>query len=1294
MKFFTAVLFLLLSFSQLAGNSPFTLRISLDWQEQPDAIVIGNETYDRWSFKGAAMSEEYPTLPWVIRQINVPSHGELRVEVVNARFEAFERKAAPDDEILSEGLNLVTQVYRERQGYYAKVSFVPIVKRGSRYERLVEAELRVVHTPKPDIRPRGPQNTTTSVLSDGTVYKFAVSETGMHKLTFDWLQNQLGVDNLDAIDPATIKIYGNGGGMLPTFIEAERPDDLIENHIQIIGVEDGSFDAGDFILFHAEGPDRWIFNSANEEFALQKNIYDERNYYFLKISPEPGKRIETQASQQNTAYTSTTFNDFARFEENRVNLLYDWGIRTSKAQGSGQWWFGDWFRVSREYSYEDLFNFPNLDTDTPAKIRARMALRALQRSRFTLEINGASLNSPTAPNVRVLSGFRDNEIDYAHFATISDEISLQNETVNATVRYPHPAGANDGSEGWLDFIQINVRRQLTMTGTEMRFRDTETLDFANATYQLANANSNLLIWDITDPLQPKNQDFSLSGNTLSFGVAADTLREFVAFNPAADFPAPEAVGAIPNQNLHGFDDVDMLIVYHRDFEQAAQRLHDHREDHSGLAVAIAEIEQIYNEFSSGRRDATAIRDFAKMLYERTARFQHLLLLGDGSFDNRDVYENGTNFLPTYQRDSFNPIFTFPSDDYFGIMNGTDPADPLVGDLSIGVGRLPVKSAQEANAVVEKIIHYENAPATYSDWRNRMVFVADDEDGNLHIRDANRIADEISDDNRFMNPDKIYLDAFPQVAASGGDRFPEAKAALNRAIFKGVLAVTYLGHGGERGLAQERVLEISDVVNWNNMDKLPLFITATCSFTGYDNPTFTTAGEETLLNPRGGAIALMTTVRAVFARQNADLTQATLEELFQKNTNGRYRTLGEVMRQAKNKLTNPSTTTNSRKYSLIGDPAMRLAIPELDVQTTQVNMQPVAPTTVDTIRALDRVTVRGIVTGADGQQLTNFNGIVSPTVFDKQTSVSTLGQDSDSPVYDFTVQRNVIFKGRASVTNGAFEFTFVVPRDINYDFGLGKVSYYATDESEMDATGSYERLVIGGTSDGFADEQGPQVDVFMNTEDFVFGGITNSDPTLLVKLEDDNGINVVGNSIGHDLEAVLDGDTQNSFLLNDFYESELDDYRRGSVRFPLFELEEGRHEIRVTAWDVANNPSEGYTEFFVTDAAEVALEHVLNYPNPFTDRTCFQFDHNIAGQDMDVLIQIFTISGRLVKTINQTIFTDGALRLDDCIEWDGRDDYGDRLARGVYLYKVKVRANVSSANSVSGESEFEKLVILK
>jgi hypothetical protein len=1272
------------------ANPPEIIRHTFNWSSEPATILIGDESYEVWKFDGAFIGDEHPSLPFFIRQFAVDEYGRLQVEVLSARYERFDRTPSPDDEILSGELVFQTSVHKEHRRYFGHLAFVPIIRNGNAYERLVEVELRVSLIPD-QITFRDPDNVENSVLSDGEIYKIAVTGSGIHKITYNFLKNDLGI-NIDQVAPRNIKLYGNGGGILPYNLASERIDDLAENHIQIVGGDDGKFDAGDFILFHAEGPDKWFFDQTQGEFSMQKNIYDTKNYYFIKISPGDGLRIESRNSLPGGAYTTNTFDDYARMEEDKRNVLHDW----AKAEGSGQKWYGDHFKVAREYSYKTFFDFPNLIPEAPVRVRASMILRAEDSSRFFIRVNGQQLFSDYAQRVSVLSGTNDNIIEYARPANLAGSLSLNSGIIDLAVNYPHPR-PGDQSEGWLDFVQFNVRRQLIMDDLQMTFRDVETIGTGSATFQLGFASVNTEVWDITDPLRPIHQETTLTGSTVNFSVNTDVLREFIAFDRTGALHVPQAVGRIDNQNIHAIDQVDMAVIYHPEFESEAVRLADHRNNYSDLNVALVRIDQLFNEFSSGKTDPTAIRDFARMLYNRTERFRYLLIFGDGSFDTRDIYGLGGDFIPVYERESLNPIFSFPADDYFGILEpSTNPSsDPLDGFLSISVGRLPVKTVSEAQAVVNKIINYDVSPDAFGDWRNRLVFVGDDEDSNIHTRDADNIANLLQGLYPNLNIDKIFLDAYPQVSTPGGDRYPAVNEAINKAMFKGVLAMTYLGHGGPKGWAQERVLNVSEIVGWENHDRLPLFITATCSFAAYDDPSYVTAGEEVLLNPRGGAIALMTTTRAVYASQNADLTEAAMKKLFERPDN-RIPTLGEMMKNAKNSFTTGTITTNSRKFTLIGDPAQVLAIPEFGVQTLKINDHEVADGGLDTLKALKRVTIQGIIVGADGQKMESFNGEIFPTVFDKRTTVSTLGQDRTSPVREFTVQKNVIFKGRASVTNGQFQFTFVVPKDINYQYGLGKVSYYAFDKNNMiDAAGHYDRAVIGGTDpNALADDQGPLVEVFMNTEDFVFGGITNANPTLLVRLEDDNGINVVGNSIGHDLEGTLDGDTQNTLLLNDFYESELDDYTKGKVRFPLSSLKEGRHTIRVKAWDVANNSAEGYTEFVVAPSGKVALQHVLNYPNPFSDRTCFQFDHNMPNQELEVLIQIFTISGRLVKTIDQVIFSDGAIRRDDCIEWDGRDDYGDQLARGVYLYRVKVRASSTGLSSLNGESDFEKLVILK
>ncbi len=1292
MKNFTLTLSFFWVISLAHANSTINLSLNFDWNDKPYEFYIDNSKLERWSFDGAVHSDEFPGIPFSIQKFPIDGPGRLEVEIVAAYFEAFPKTPSLFSPAISEEIKMESVIVPGRNGAYGKVSFSPIISKGGSYERLTRIDLRINYIFEAPIVKRGPLNTEESVLASGDIYKISVNSTGIHKLSYSFLKDELGID-IDNIPPSQIQLFGNGGGMIREDIEEERIDDLEENAIWIVGGDDGNFDANDYILFYAESADKWYFDESSLHFSCPKNLYSDNNFYFIKIGGNDGLRIQDQNSVVGTFYTTNSFTDYDRFEEDKFNLHHEW----IRAQGSGKSWYGSHFKVTREYTFNNLFSFTNLDPGSAIKLRARMALRASRRSAFSVDLNGQTVNSNQASRVSILSGNRDNEVNYAYFANINTELNVNEQDFNFIVRYPNPGGSGDGSEGWLDYIEVNVRRKLQMDGDQLLFRDPATLDYQSSTFELSNANDQIIIWDISNPLQAKKQLFDFNGSQISFGVNTNTLREFVAFQINGQFPSPEAVGKLENQNIHSILETDMVILYPEEFEAEAQRLAQHRRTHSGLTVDLVRIDQLFNEFSSGRQDPTAIRDFVKMLYDRTNKFRYFLLFGDGSFDFRDRYGLGGNFIPVYEVESFNPIFAYPTDDYFGLLEPstqTRPGDPLSGDLSISVGRLPAQDLQQATVLVDKIINYETNPQVFRDWRNKIAFVGDDEDGMQHTEQADEIAEKLKRLRPNLNIDKIYIDAFPQVATPGGTRFPEATEAINQSIFKGVLSMTYVGHGGSKGWAQERVLNISDILSWNNENQLPLLITATCSFAGYDDPSFTSAGEEAILKPRGGAIALLTTVRAVFSNFNKELTDKVMEVLFDRSS-GKMFTLGEAMRETKNRFTGSSLIINSRKFALLGDPAARIAIPEYNVVTEKINGQ-VVSTDIDTLRALQKVTVEGYIADANGQAIENFNGIIYPAVFDKQTQLKTLGQDSDSYPFEFDLQKNILFKGRASVTNGKFSFSFVIPRDINYRLGIGKISYYAADEAQrIDGSGAFTNIVIGGTDpNAIQDNQGPKVDVFMNTEDFVFGGITDDKPTLLVKLEDENGINVVGNSIGHDLEGVLDENTQQVLLLNDFYESELDDYTKGMVRFPLSDLAEGRHQIRVKAWDVANNSSEGYTEFVVATSEGLALRHVLNYPNPFTDRTCFQFDHNISGLDLDVQINIYTVSGRLVKTINTSLFSDGALRQDDCIPWDGKDDFGDSLARGIYLYKVKVRAQNGINDALESESEFEKLVLLK
>lgn len=1283
------LLLLLLCCCKAFANPPELIKKELRWAEELAAYPEeGADPVYVLRFDGAVYDEKTPGLPYFSQRFSLDSYGEIQATFQNVVYESFSSKNDFEAQDIPQEVQITTAIEQDRLDYFGRVSFLPIRKTAEgQYERVVYFELRLSFRPLAPAPPVRGGNTFTSVLSSGSNYKLAVTQPGVYKLDYNFLKSKLGLP-VDNLDPRELKLYGNGGGALPELAGAPRPDDLVENAILVYGEEDGKFDNGDYVLFHAQGPAVLQYNPSEETFSMPANHYDTRNYYFLQISAGNGLRIQNQPSiPPGGGYQVSAYDDYVRYERELYNLQHDWAY----GQGSGRQFFGDYFKFKNSDTYSQALKRTGLVAGEPAKISAAFAGRVSSGggSWFSITVNGQQFNSSTFSTTK--GGSTDT---YAHLQSLKLQFTPVSDENEILLSFNRPA--NNFNEGWLDFIDLNVRRQLRMEGLQLYFRDTRSANFAESTFLLQDALNTTEVWDVTDPLRPLRQETSLNGGQLSFSLpTAGVVREFVAFASDGLSLEAEPIGKIDNQNYHGIDNVDLTIVYHADFKSEAERLADHRRNFSGLEVTLVDVEKLYNEFSSGRKDVSAIRDFAKMLFDRNPqRFKSLLLFGDGSFDSRDIYGLGGDFVPVYETsNSLSPIYSFPSDDYFALLGDSEGADINTGSLDIGVGRIPVKTAEEARQVVDKIIHYDTHNGNLRDWRNRIVFVGDDEDGNLHTADADKIAVKIGGKNPNLNVDKIYLDAFPQVSTYGGARIPLATEAINNNMFKGALAMVYLGHGGAKGWAQERVLKTEDIQNWNNFDKMPIIITATCSFSGYDDPGFTSAGELSLLNGKGGAIALYTTVRPVFASANKELTEDAVDTLFYKFDHEKP-TFGEVLRLSKN---NSGSTSNSRKFTLLGDPSQKLALPVLNVVTTKINGREVSQVQADTMRALQKVTVEGEVQDDFGNLIADFNGIVYPTVFDKKINYRTLAQDPGSPPFDFSLQKNIIFKGRASVNAGKFSFTFVVPKDINYEFGDSKISYYAADEAQMkDAAGNYQNLSVGGTdAAALSDSRGPRVDVFMNNESFVFGGITGQNPVLFVKLQDDNGINIVGNSIGHDLTGVLNRNTRNTYLLNDFYEAALDDYTRGEVRYPLYSLPEGRHEIKVTAWDIANNPAEGFTEFVVVSSEEVALRYVLNYPNPFTDRTCFMFEHNVADAELDVTIQIFSISGRLIKTLQERIISTGfRLGMNDCIPWDGRDDFGDPLARGVYLYKVKVRSANAGDAILSGESEYEKLVILK
>jgi hypothetical protein len=1277
---FTALFLNLISALSVAQTNTF--NIELKWESEPEKVqVFGNTEMYVWSFENCGFHPIWPGLPIYSSRLSWEPGFTANMDIVNPVYTEIDLSLSPFKDSIPQKMDTWVSIELDRRSSFLSFGILPIYRNGSKFYRLEKATIILTPVRDQSITSRTSGFKSNSVLRDGDFYKMGLFQSGIYRLGFDDL-NALGLNPAN-IDPRNIKIFSRGGGMVPEANASNRIDDLEELTIFVSGQSDGRFDREDYILFYAEGPDELRINREDNRITQIKNIYSRQSFAFITASGGAGKRIEIRENNSPGIYVTNTFNDYIRYEEDRVNI----GEVSQFTSGGGKNWYGDLFRNLRERNYSSFFSFPGIDPQSNSRVRAGFIARSPVSSRFFLDVGGQSLQSPLISAV----GLGNAEGNYANEGVIEANINIATSNPSVIIRYPDIS--NQFSEGWLDFIEIQCRRNLSFTGTQLLFRDFNSFGQPSVTYTL-QTNASFKAWEVTNHLNPIERSTTITGNLAQLNIeGGNLLRQFILFTDNNNLPKPELIGKIPNQNLHALNRLDLLIIYHKDFESESARLANHRRNFNNFTVEEVAIDQIYNEFSGGAVDVAGIRDFIRMLYERDARFRYVLLFGDASFDYRNILarDNFSNFIPTwYTPNSLNPVNTFPSDDFYALLDPNEGGN-LVGAIDIAIGRLPASNLQQARTMVDKIIDYETNSNTYGDWRLRLTFSADDDDSNRHINDSEAIAAENASKYPVFNQEKIYLDAFPLVITPGGARFPAAREALNRSMFRGALIYNYLGHGGATGLAQERVMTVEDITSWTNREALPLFVTATCTFTPFDDPNRISAGEHTIFSSRGGSIGLMTTTRAVFASSNRRLTQSVFNTIFEK-VNGEYPLIGEVMRLAKNATSEDTLRDNARKFLLIGDPTLKLAIPKYKVVTTTINGRAVGGAFLDTLSATGKYTITGKVVDENGNTINNFNGTVNPTIFDKPVILRTLGQSRGSFARDFTLQRNILFRGSASVVNGEFTFTFILPKDINYDFGRGKISYYAFDGVNTDAAGHDFDIIIGGSANNEnLSNIPPAAQLFMNSEDFAFGGITDRNPILLARLEAPNGINFTGNSVGHDLTAVLNDDDRNTIILNDFYESDLDDFTKGRIRYPLFNLNPGLNTIKLTMWDVLNQSAEAYVEFTVIDNENFTIKNLLNYPNPFNRHTSIQFEHNNSFSPMDIQVLIYTVSGKLVKSMERRIFpTDFAVR---DIDWDGMDEYGQKLANGVYLYKVKVSLESPDGSRSIKESDFQKMVIL-
>ncbi|HTF02587.1 MAG TPA: type IX secretion system sortase PorU [Bacteroidia bacterium] len=1268
------------------------MRLNLDHRELRWTTPLYNRFTETESksflwFDEAQYDPSRNFLPYFFERKEVYSNAPVTARLENAVYETLDPNSVAvigsQASQIGSDPEINAYVTNSREHFYSNVRIVPLRRNpatGS-LERLVSFDLKYTALP---LR-QGPQmqvsNATTSVLASGTWYRIGVVANGVHKLDYNFL-NSMGID-MATLDPRNIRIYGNGRGQISFSNYVQHADDLRESSIQVGGESDGVFDEADYVLFYGVAPHTWAYDTTDDNFHHHVHDYCDTTYYFLNTDLGPGMRIQGQPTTGLApTHTVNSFDDYGYHEYDNENLIK-----------SGRTWYGEKFDIVSSFSF--AFSFPNIETGSLAWCDVDMVSRLDSQHPYDVTCQSA--------NTTLWVGAAQTNTYYAPYAIRgSQDISFMPTGPVLTVTVTRPAVSSNAT-GWLNWIEVNVRRQLRMSGSQMGFRDVNSVGVGNvAEYHLSNYTGNTVIWDVTDYVHPAVQQVTPSSGDLVWSLPADSMREFQAFE-GAQFLTPVNYGAVPNQNLHALEPVDYIIVAHPLFLEQAQELAQLHADHDTLTSVIVTPQQIYNEFSSGAQDVTAIRDFVKMLYDRATTAEelpkYLLLLGDGSYDHKYRLPNNTNFIPTFQNiNALGLTESYVSDEFFGLLNDSGEWDSGndVGDCDIGIGRFPVQSAGEAQEIVDKIRFYmtrqqpianaaacsDNQCGAGGEWRNTVVFIGDDEDSNIHMSQADQMATMIDTGYNNYNIDKIYLDAYQQEQTPGGERYPTVNEAITKKVNRGCLIMNYTGHGGEVGLGHERVVEVQQINSWDNLCNMPLFVTATCEFARYDDPGRTSAGEYVILNENGGGIALFTTVRLVYSTPNFILNRNFYRTVFEP-INGEMPHIGDVYRITKDISGN---SINNRNFTLLGDPALKLNYPVNKVVTTEINSQPVNLSQPDTLSALSRVTIKGYVADTAGNQLGGFNGILYPTVFDKPATITTLQNDPPNAPFVYRLQRNVLYHGKVSVINGNFEFSFVVPRDISYQYGIGRISYYAED-GITDATGYYENLVIGGSNiNAPVDNIGPGVRLFMNDSLFVAGGITDESPKLFAMIIDSNGVNTVGNGIGHDIVAVLDEETDHAIVLNDYYQSNINSYQSGTIIYPFADLAEGTHTLSLKVWDVYNNSTTVSTEFVVQAAAGLKLDHVLNYPNPFTTTTSFFFEHNQCCTDFDVMVQVFTVSGKLVKTINEHVYSEGYRS--DPITWDGTDDYGDKIGRGVYIYRMYVR----TADGMVAE-HYEKLVIL-
>lgn len=1091
-----------------------------------------------------------------------------------------------------------------------------------------------------------------SVLNSGKWVKIQVAEDGIYKLTAADLK-KMGFSNLDKV-----AVYGYGGWPLDEDFSTTYIDDVPE-----VAVWRGA----DYLLFYGKGPRKWEYSSSDKSFIHTNNPYSNYGYYFVTEKETTGRTMEKAASAAGATLQVTTFDDYVLHEEELVSV-----------NSSGRELYGESFTstLSRDFT----ISVPGITNDEG---KATLSFISRGNGTITMNVDGNALISGS---VSVPSDEYEVARElYRERAWMADK----GETVKVNIGYSTTGHKNVH----LNYFRLQMKRQLKVYDNYTFFRSLSARGNASR-FVIQGADASTLVFDVTDGVNPQQMETSLNGTELSFSIPASaSLREFVVVKPS-QIKAPVTVGEVANQNLHALPQQDMIIIAQPNFTTQAERLAEAHRTKDNLTVRVVTPESIYNEFSSGTPDATAYRRFMKMFYDRKTSEadapKYLLLFGDGSFDNRKLTSawksvDMSNMLLTYQTENSLSSQSYVIDDYFGFLDDADNKKSLQNKkLCLGIGRFPIRTVEQATQMVDKVISYMENKNTGS-WKNNLCFMADDgsnTDGFMteHMEFADQLAGYVESEHPEFLVNKLYYDAYKKDMTAG--TYPDVRSGLQKLLKDGLLLFNYTGHGGTTALSDEKVLTQTDI-NQFTYTHLPVWVTATCDFTRFDDLN-TSAGEDVFLNKSSGGIALFTTVRVAYSRPNFPINDNVIRNLFERN-NGRRRTLGEVMQATKNTL----SSVYKLGFCLIGDPAVKMAYPEFGMKVTTVNGQSVDGNSIS-FKALEKITVEGEVLDVSGQLVTDFTGIVNPTVKDSKVTVTCLKNSNkdDSPAFTFTDYPNTIFIGNDSVRNGKFSFTFTVPKDISYSNLQGKMNLYAVDtESGNEAQGNFDNFIVGGTSDtAETDTIGPEIRaLYLNDTTFVDGGQVNTTPYFVAELWDKSGVNITGSSVGHDMMLVIDESTVLSYNLNSYYELLPGEDGTGIVKFPIPALEPGKHTAEFWVWDILNNSTVRTFTFEVVEGLKPFLFDVIATPGIAREQVTFHLMHNRPESRMRVGIMVYDLAGRQLWKHEES-GTSGLFE-NYTVSWDLTSG-GARMRPGVYIY----RAAISTDNSKDA-TKARKFIIL-